>query len=125
MIKTFMDIKAFKDKTVNLICRGSSGAIIAGIFSISIPNKNKIIHIKKRGEASHSESAWLGGAMEINLIVDDFMCSGETLNAIYEALQSANRDKNIKIDCLCLSGKVEMYKLRFRPKHLICGDVEE
>jgi len=126
MIKTFNSIEAFKDKNITFICRGSSGAIIAGIFCMNIPN-SKILHIKKEGERSHDDSAYLGRSTEnIRVIVDDFMCSGETLNAIYDRLGKANRSLDeVRIDCLVLSGEVDLEKLSFRPEYLVCGKVKK
>lgn len=126
MIKTFMSIEAFKEKHVNIICRGSSGAIIAGMFSMSIPNYTKIIHIKKEGENSHGGSTYLGIQQDkINIIVDDFICSGDTVNTIFKKLHEGNILDNVVIHCLCVSGGVELSKIDFRPEYLICGEVKE
>lgn len=122
MINSFMQIDEFKDKYVNIICQGSSGAIIATMFSISIRNLNKIIHIKKNGENSHSSAPFLEkGSNCINIIVDDFICSGETIKTIYDHF-------NVPIDCLCVSGHFR--HLTFFPKYYICnyttvGDIED
>jgi adenine/guanine phosphoribosyltransferase-like PRPP-binding protein len=129
MIKTFLGIKAFKNKDINLICQGSSGAIIATIFSLGIPNTNRIIHIKKEGESSHNADCYLGsGEAFINVIVDDFICSGATLNRIYKTLKSHN-DGKIVIDCICVSGVGDTTKPRgdmaktyldFKPRYFVC-----
>ena len=101
MIKSFLTIEEFKDKGVNIICQGSSGAIIATIFSLNIPNPNKIIHIKKTGEDSHSSSINQQPDY-VNVIVDDLISTGTTMNRIYENFSKVPNGSNI--DCVCISG---------------------
>ena len=126
MIDGFKSIEEFKDKYVNIICRGSSGAIIAGFFSLSIENEHRIVHIKKQGESSHNDDVCLRtGNDVINLIVDDFMCTGKTINAIYERLKSIRGYEDIKIDCLCISGQYGEKSIYFDPNYLICGRIGE
>ena len=119
MIKSFISIKAFKNSYVNIICRGSSGAIIAGIFSFTIPNDNKIIYIRKTGEESHQRSGYSLRSDAINLIVDDFICTGETIRSIISSLD-AHQGKSVEIDCICVSGR-RMGEYGFEPKYFICG----
>jgi len=105
-----------KDINLNLICRGSSGAIIAGMFVLLLPNHCKIIHIKKEGESSHSNYFDLDASGKV-VIVDDFIISCDTIKSIYNSLIIKYPD--IKIDCLCLSGHRCCY-LPFTPKYYIC-----
>ena len=126
MIDAIESIADFKDKYINLVCRGSSGAIIAGIVSVMIKNDNRIVHIKKDGESSHSDDASIKGAIKrdtINIIIDDFMCSGKTINAIYEKLQNMTGDDKLVVDCLCISGVYFEVDVKFDVNHLICGRI--
>jgi len=90
---------------VNLFCRGSSGAIIAGMLSIKLANVLTIYikHVKKDGENSHSMGMFFK-PNHINIIVDDFVSSGQTIDAIYEKIFSIQ--KNARIRLLLVSGVI-------------------
>lgn len=130
MIKSFIEIEEFKDKFVNLICMGSSGAIIATIFSMTIPNENKILHIKKDGEQSHGQSIFGRYKEGLYVIVDDFIATGSTMEKIYKRVCDADVEVNPVIDCICVSGyfnKLQHFgnskpTLSFTPRYLICAD---
>ena len=64
---------------VNLFCTGSSGAIISGIIATEIPVT--IYHVKKEGEHSHNFTA-PKPKDGFNVIVDDFIASGNTIKYI-------------------------------------------
>jgi orotate phosphoribosyltransferase-like protein len=117
MAEAFCDIEEFKDKEINLICRGSSGAIIATIFSIILPNVTNIIHIKKEGESAHDNGLYMNGE-KVNVIVDDIIATGATLNAIYNKV--SNRLENKPIDCVCITGCYDR-SIKFEPKYVICS----
>ena len=111
------------DSELILWCRGSSGAIIAAVMATMI-NNAKISHVKKEGEGSHSNIVSChpeDKKKAVNVIVDDFMSSGETLNAIYEAMQVYK----CKVHGLCISGSVYKSRLKFTPKFIVCGSVSE
>ncbi len=117
-IDTFKQIEEFKGRNLNIICRGSSGAIIAAIYSMNLPNEIDIIHVKKDGEIAHN-----GGDIRLmrhaaNIIVDDFICSGETMNSIYTRIKRTYPD--IIIDCVCVTGPSRA--LSFIPRYFICGN---
>lgn len=116
MVEAFKQITDFKDTKLSLICRGSSGAIIATMFAAYLPNECRIVHIKKEGESSHSGSISLRKDYR-NIIVDDFIATGKTMNAIYQALVADGYGGGVNIDCLCVTG--EVYDLDFKPKHFI------
>ncbi len=116
MIEGFESIQEFKGKFVNLICRGSSGAIIAAFFAANLKHNNlKIVHVKKEGESSHCTSYLHEGHNAINVIVDDFIFSGETLNTIAKWVGSDF------IDCVCVTGLSYQDKLIFTPRYMVCG----
>lgn len=108
-------------KDVILWCRGSSGAIIAGIMATQIKNA-RISHVKKDGEGSHSATISTtpnDRKNTINVMVDDFMNSGETLNAIYTQMKA----HKIKVHGLCISGTVYMKNIKFKPEFIISGSI--
>lgn len=91
---------------INLWCRGSSGAILAALFcSIVTPfNPNVlIIHIKKKGESSHTNYV-RRHKKATNIIIDDFMDSGDTIRQIVIGMQEELEIQNPIIDYLIISG---------------------
>jgi adenine/guanine phosphoribosyltransferase-like PRPP-binding protein len=112
-----------ENKEVILWCRGSSGAIIAGIMATHIENA-RISHVKKDGEGSHSGSISTtpnDRKNTINVIVDDFMNTGDTLNAIYEQMKA----HKIKVHGLCISGTVYLKNIKFKPEFIISGSISK
>lgn len=111
-------------KVVNLICRGSSGAIVAALILQKLVANDvdcKISHIKKKGESSHSSSFSMYKE-EVNIIVDDFVSSGETMRNIYSELVKAYEfNEPPVIDMLAVTGTFDSDSLNFQPKILISG----
>jgi len=118
MAKEFTQISEYRNKRVNIICRGSSGAIIGAIFSQKIPNEYSIAHVKKPGEDSHSNFINLWEENSINIIIDDFISSGNTLNAIWDRM--IKKDEGFKVHCVIVGGSAKAYKLNFVPDYFIC-----
>jgi len=120
----FTAIKEFKNKSINIWCRGSSGAILAALFASNLlDHRVKICHVKKIGELSHDDGLY---PMKngIHIIVDDFVCTGTTLNAIYKEIIAIN--SNYIVECLVIGTTSETKKrkkiprlLTFTPKILI------
>ena len=123
---------------INLWCRGSSGAIIATLVYNELcklaNTEIKICHIKKEKEFSHSSTPEFFAVTTfnekrinykiINIIVDDFISSGNTVNNIYkEALKFHDNWMgvnltNFSINYLCISsGRTD--NLVFEPTTLI------
>jgi hypothetical protein len=113
LINLFKTIEEFKDKNINLYCSGSSGAIMATIFSLHVKNC-KIIHIKKLGEISHRASSYPFEKDKIDVIIDDFISTGATVDYIY-----SNMGKYV--DCLIISGTPRINRIAFIPRYVICG----
>lgn len=88
-----------EDKTLVMWCRGSSGAIIAGILSYLIPN-SIIQHVKKPGEHSHSTGRYVKRENTYNIFVDDFIGTGETFYRVQEEMKKYN----IVLDAVWLCG---------------------
>jgi hypothetical protein len=79
-------------KGINLWCRGSSGAILAGMFAVKCQYECKICHIKKDNESSHSGNWQSYDDRNINVIIDDFVSFGHTLMAIVAHIENINRE---------------------------------
>jgi orotate phosphoribosyltransferase-like protein len=107
-------------KSINLFCQGSSGAIIAGIITSLLPKRNIIIyHIKKEKEDSHNDVINHEVRQNaFNVIVDDFVATGETINRVYSiAIRKVDN-----IHCLCVSGEVSERNIEdMKLDYLICS----
>lgn len=106
---------AFKDtgKKTYLVGRGTSGAMIAGAILNEIGHINpnmelSIVISRKDNELCHADS--LEGLTSLNtpniIVVDDFISSGRTINAIIDDLDGffihLNKPRK-KYDMLCIS----------------------
>ena len=96
----------FPEKSITLWCRGSSGAIIAALVSQHIFAGVEICHIKKSGENAHISIPT--PQHDINIIIDDLMASGDTVEAIYVAMK---KDKITPIGII-MTGDLKIYKLK-------------
>ncbi len=109
------------NRDINLFVRGSSGAILGGLLVKTIPNKVNIFHIKKEGELSHGGSDVYGISEDaINVILDDFIATGETINKIWKAIDGIVD----KIDILIVSEFTYIdyekpFPLNFFPDYII------
>lgn len=96
--------KQHKEKTIILYCRGSSGAIIAGIIASQLTEKKVIVaHVKKDGESSHAGKPTYSEENTFSVIVDDIICSGDTIGEIVSKIN------HIRFDLLIISGGVSRY----------------
>lgn len=94
------------ENKIALICRGTSGTILAGAVGTLLNlKKKKVIIVVSRKASSHSHS--MAGIVDISMgylpvIIDDFISSGDTIQAIIAELQS-----RIKVDnlVLCISNR--------------------
>jgi hypothetical protein len=119
MAKSFVTIEEFKDKKINLVCTGSSGAIISAIFSILIPNETQIHHVKKDGEKSHHGQIDKISNENPFVFIDDFICEGITINRVYAIMKKYQQNSDFEFDCVVIT---DGYKFcDGRPKYLICG----
>lgn len=117
-------IAGLGEKNICLCCRGSSGAIIAGLVVGFLPSDCvcTITHIKKPGEDSHRYGLYIPDNAYI-IIIDDFISTGNTICAIYSAIY--HEYPSIKIDCLCLDSKCTGHKINFEYDTLIVGTYEK
>ena len=110
-----------------LCCRGSSGAIIAGIIACDFP-KSIIYYVRKDEEQSHSSNAIEINSDDVIIIVDDFISSGETIFSIYESIM--NYADNMKIFAIIIGGDVfnnEINRIKevINPKYFVYNKRDE
>jgi hypothetical protein len=133
MAEEFVKLEEYKDKIVNLFCMGSSGSICATLFLMNVPNECYIYAIKKDGEESYSSET---GTLHynpnddsefVNIIIDDHVATGKTLNQIYDKVQLLNegRGKKIPIDIVMVSGPMDGDLLSFEVNVFICQHFRE
>lgn len=117
-IKQYVEIvkRHFGDNYVMLHCMGSSGAIIAGIIAHYSDNI-KINHIKKNGEISHNPEPFKFRREIYNIIVDDFVATGNTIETIMSKYPEEIFDALIVSDNC--SNRLNYY-IRSRVKTLYC-----
>lgn len=143
VIKVLMEMaekKQFPLGNIDIWVRGSSGAILGGLLTqrlLTIGFTNiSVIHIKKDGENSHTENVFRTNG-KYNVIIDDFVASGETMNEIAKVAGKYVK----KIDLLIVSRIAFDYNedydecdnlhvksvilSHFTPKTLICGVVNK
>lgn len=106
-------------KEINIWVRGSSGSILGTLLMVGLCGTNDvtITHIKKFGEDSHC-----GGGISIhnreeriNILIDDLISSGETIEAIWE--KAKKHIPNIEI--VILNNPTVYSFPSFSPLHLI------
>lgn len=109
--------------SINLICRGTSGVIVATqIFHYMHSRTDddvNIVYVSK-GENRHGgdiEPRWrLRNQGVCNIIVDDFVSTGATMDRIYEQL--VKEDVHI-VDMICVSGCFKKSRVQFPVKKII------
>lgn len=131
---------AGKDKRIALICRGTSGTILAGAVGYILKKKQhdvSIIVSRKREEDSHDYN--MSGVeflrstdRPFSVMVDDFMDTGNTIKAILKDIDSNVTLPVLDMLCVdnCLSDKkVEEFPIRYEPlqrfNYVLCNKVRE
>ena len=73
---------------ITVWCRGSSGAMLASLFSVKLIEKRnvdiKINHIKKPREYAHHSNLSENTFSTYNIVIDDLVASGSTLKFLEE-----------------------------------------
>lgn len=105
----------FPDRDIALICRGSSGTIIAGGVGMILNDSGinvTIIVSRKPREFSHG--ATLEGLRYVDekgyalIVIDDFMISGDTIREIFSDIQiHASELLNRRFDALCVGNSIQ------------------
>ena len=108
--------------SITFVVRGTSGAMVAGALLNEIhhidPNVETYILIVRKETDTEAHCSSLYGIDNIGatrfVVVDDFICNGETIEAIIEALDNYFEDtKGIyKYDALCISNGIEADALK-------------
>lgn len=105
--------------TITFVARGTSGAMIAGAMlnelkHIEGSTKVCILIVRKDRDDAHSIS--LQGIDKIGLskiiVIDDFIDSGDTINAILKELDSMLNYMFPKYDMLCVSNYIDASMLK-------------
>lgn len=109
--------------SITLVARGTSGAMIAGailneVHNINMTVKTYILIVrKKEDEYAHCPS--LRGIDEVGttrfIVVDDFIASGETIEAIIQDLDrqlGVSYHPSNKYDMLCVSNLIDAKALK-------------
>jgi hypothetical protein len=107
-----------KSQKINILCRGSSGAMMAALFAAEIKDlvSVTISHVKKIGEDAHTSDIYVSPDHFV-IILDDFISSGATVNAIYDQFLG---EVETRVDLLCVTGNVYEKDIRFKPKYVMC-----
>lgn len=108
-----------KDYPINIWCRGSSGAILSTLLANKFPDNNCLIfHVKKEGEQSHHGNYFVKAQRSaINIIIDDFIASGDTINEIFNHAKPHINSINFLI--VSSISKNENWFVNFVPNNLI------
>jgi adenine/guanine phosphoribosyltransferase-like PRPP-binding protein len=120
-------IEIYKDtnQSIRFLCRGSSGAILAGCVAYLFEKNNyidcRVLHIKKPGEISHQEHIYIREKDKL-IIIDDFITSGNTVNAIHAELLKYSVP--FEIDTLIVGGLVETKRLDFKPNYILSKEIK-
>jgi len=96
---------------INIYVTGSSGSFISAwlLAGIDLPDnvKVEVIYLKKDGENTHydqKDRITISRNDDFNIIVDDFICTGETIQRILDDIS----EKGIHtVDLLLVSGGVD------------------
>ena len=90
----------FPEGIITIWCRGSSRAIIAGIISSKLKGRARVAYVSKPNEKRHDKLSAHMYSTGYNIIVDDFVCTGETINKII------NESTITQFDLLIISGNL-------------------
>lgn len=114
---------AGKERCISLICRGTSGTILAGAIGYILKKKQHDVNIivsRKCEESSHDYSMSGVGFLQstdrpFSVIVDDFMDTGNTIKTI---LKDVDSDVTLPVlDMLCVDNYLNDEEVRANPKY--------
>ena len=102
------------DKPIQLICRGTSGTILAGAIGFILTEKGRDIAIvvsrKTRSHHSHNMAGIMDLEFAIPVVIDDFISEGDTLKFILIDMD-AWLNKDI-YPILCVSNLIDEESLK-------------
>ncbi len=81
---------------------GSSGAAAAYVLGTALDLP--VVYVRKKGEDSHGNKVECNANKPIEnyLIIDDFICSGATVEHIVTGIEKAARDNRVKVPPKCV-----------------------
>jgi len=89
-----------KTKLSHIVCTGISGQGMA--WPVGYVTKIPVAVIRKSGERSHGNPVEGSGILKNFVIIDDFICSGNTIKRILKLLSSKEEDprkRDIELSC--------------------------
>ena len=115
--------------SITFVARGTSGAMIAGAILNQLNNINPTtktyILIVRKDEDTHAHCSSLRGIDDVGvtrfIVVDDFIASGETIEAIIRELGGIAYHPINKYDMLCVSNFIDAKTL----KNNSCNDYKK
>lgn len=92
----------FSGKSITLICQGSSGATYAALVYSFLPRQIiEICHVRKEHEAAHYMDCTKKSLSEINIIIDDFVHTGNTIERCFNGFMEYNYAEDIHAAIFC------------------------
>lgn len=91
----------YGEDRIQLVCRGSSGILIAQEVQRNMPKGRataSIHYARKDSERAHNYGMRLDTIYPI-VIIDDIVCTGETLRAIRDRLRECLTDEQVQVVC--------------------------
>ena len=114
---------AGKERCISLICRGTSGTILAGAIGYILKKKQHDVNIivsRKREESSHDYNMSSVGFLNtknkpFSVVIDDFIHTGDTVKTILKDI-----DSNVTLpvlDMLCVDNYLNDEEVRTHSKY--------
>lgn len=119
MANGIREVLTAKGGNINLFVMGSSGAIIGALVAAELVDwgfQVWVVHFKKEGENSHCNTPrYSENEDTFNIIVDDLIASGETVNRIYKLASNLwwDSSKPFFLDALCVTGGFNPFNVKF------------
>jgi orotate phosphoribosyltransferase len=87
------------DKFDGIAFRGMSGALVAPMVAVKM--KKKMLMVRKPDEKNHSYMTVEGDfSTQKYIIVDDLVCSGDTIQATFNSIKSTFEGRAQEISCI-------------------------
>jgi orotate phosphoribosyltransferase-like protein len=85
-----------KHKIDALAYTGSSGAAAAYVLGVALDLP--VVYVRKKGESSHGNKVEANTSKPISnyLIIDDFICSGATVESVVKGIEKYAKDNHVK-----------------------------
>lgn len=93
--------------TPRLVCRGSSGAMLSSALLMFMEHQVMVAHVKKDGERAHCNHVYNSHPNDAAIVVDDFVETGSTVEAIADAVSPRISGDPITLYAIVLSNGSE------------------